>query len=45
MEHKKLLMQSAIVSKADLNGNITYVNSTFCEISGYTKEELIGKPS
>ena len=33
----------AIVSKTDLNGNITYVNKFFCEASGYSKSELIGR--
>ena len=33
-----------VVSKSDLDGNITYVNSKFIEISGYSEEELIGKP-
>ena len=33
-----------IVSRADFDGNITYVNDTFAEISGYSPEELIGKP-
>jgi len=32
-----------IVSRTDLNGMITYANDTFVEISGYTKEELIGQ--
>lgn len=31
-----------IISKTDLEGNITYVNNHFCTISGYTEEELIG---
>jgi methyl-accepting chemotaxis protein len=33
---------SAIVSKADANGKITYVNQKFCSISGYSLEEVIG---
>ena len=32
-----------IISRTDLNGNITYANETFCEISGYAIEELLGK--
>lgn len=42
-EYKKALDESSIVSKANLNGIITYVNDKFCEISGYKKEELLGK--
>ncbi len=33
-----------IVSETNTNGLILYANEDFCEISGYTKEELIGKP-
>ena len=33
-----------IISRTDLSGKITYANETFCEISGYTQEELIGQP-
>jgi aerotaxis receptor len=32
-----------IISRTDLNGLITYANDTFCEISGYDEDELIGK--
>ncbi|HRF56956.1 MAG TPA: response regulator [Campylobacterales bacterium] len=43
-EYKKAVDNSAIVSKTDKNGLITFVNDKFCEISGYPLEELIGKP-
>ncbi|MFZ2301995.1 MAG: PAS domain-containing methyl-accepting chemotaxis protein [Gallionella sp.] len=32
-----------IVSKTDTKGIVTYANDAFVEISGYTREELIGK--
>ncbi|MES2258952.1 MAG: methyl-accepting chemotaxis protein [Pseudomonadota bacterium] len=34
----------AIVSKTDLQGNITYVNPYFVQVCGYAEEELIGAP-
>lgn len=43
-EYVNILNRVAIVSKTDLKGKITYTNDIFCEISGYTKEELINKP-
>jgi len=42
-EYKKVVDASSIVSIADKKGIITYVNSEFCRISGYNKDELIGK--
>jgi PAS domain-containing protein len=42
-EYKNAIDVSAIVSKAAPNGKITYVNDEFCNISGYTREELLGK--
>lgn len=35
---------SLIVSKTDMKGVITYVNRDFVEISGYSEQELLGKP-
>ncbi len=38
------VLNRPIISKTDLKGIITYVNSAFCKLAGYSKEELIGKP-
>lgn len=35
---------STIVSEADVYGGIVYINDKFCEVSQYSREELIGKP-
>ena len=43
-EYKRAVDLSNIVSKTNSKGVITYVNDRFCEISGYTRDELIGKP-
>ncbi len=33
-----------IVSKTDTKGLITYTNTTFCKVAGYTEKELLGQP-
>jgi len=42
-QYKKAIDQSTIVSKTDKYGVITYANKAFCEVSGYSESELIGK--
>lgn len=34
----------AIVSETDVNGIITFANRRFCEVSGYSVDELVGQP-
>ncbi|ADG92356.1 putative PAS/PAC sensor protein [Arcobacter nitrofigilis DSM 7299] len=41
--YKEAIDVNTIVIKTDVQMNITYVNSHFCEISGFSKTELIGK--
>jgi len=42
-QYKKAVDLNAIVSKTDSQGNITYINEEFENISGYEKDELIGQ--
>ncbi len=35
---------TTVMSEADAYGTIIYINDKFCEVSGYNRGELIGKP-
>lgn len=43
-EYKKAVDASTIFSISDLKGNILYANRQFLKVSGYTLDELRGKP-
>lgn len=40
---EKALNESLIIAGTDIAGKIIFVNDRFCQISGYSREELIGK--
>lgn len=42
MQYEMAINESNILSKTNIKGTITFVNDKFCDISGYSKEELIG---
>lgn len=41
---EEVMEQTTILSETDLYGTITYVNDKFCEVSGFSRAELLGKP-
>ena len=43
-DYEKVVNISSIITKTDATGRIIYANDNFCKISGYEREELIGKP-
>lgn len=42
-QYQDITDKSSIISKTDIHGKITYANDNFCKVSGYTKNELLGK--
>ena len=42
-EYMEIVDKNVIISKTDLRGTIIHVSEAFCEVSGYTRKELIGK--
>lgn len=40
----KAVHDTLVISTTDLQGVITYANDLFCQLTGYSREELIGKP-
>ena len=40
---EKAISETSIIARTDTKGRITYVNDLFVEISGYSRDELIGK--
>ena len=42
-ESEAVFLESSIVSITDERGTILYANDKFCEVSGYSREELIGQ--
>jgi len=43
-DRTKMVDRFALISETDTRGIITYANPKFCEVSGYSLDELLGKP-
>ena len=44
IDEEYIFQSNVIISQTDLKGIITYANRAFCNVSAYTREELLGKP-
>jgi len=42
-EYLDIIDKHVIISSTDIEGNLLYVSSAFCNVSGYSKEEMIDK--
>lgn len=42
-EYYEIIDNNVISSRTDLNGIITYASKAFCQVCGYSEEELVGK--
>lgn len=42
-QYFEALLDSSVVSQSDTYGNVTYINDNFTKVTGYTKEEVMGK--
>lgn len=43
LEQRRAMNAAAIIAETDLQGNIVFVNDRFCQVSGYVRDELLGK--
>ena len=41
--HSQIIEEHVLLTITDINGIITHVTDAFCELTGYSKEELLGK--
>lgn len=41
--YEHIIYDAGFVTKTDIHGKITYINDNYCNISGYKKDEVIGK--
>lgn len=44
IDDEYLFEGNVIISETDLKGIITFANRRFCEISGFSAQELVGRP-
>ena len=44
IDEEYIFGDGVIVSQTDTSGTITYANRKFCEVSGYSVDELVGEP-
>ena len=43
LQYFSTLLEHSIVTKSDLEGNITYINDNFTKVTGFTREDALGE--
>ena len=42
--YKHIIYDTGFVTRFDIDGNLTFINQNYCQVSGFEENEIVGKP-